>query len=345
METNPWDDFQSVIQRAQNAQQKGDNELAYEFFARASELNPDAAEGWRGRAATATIPDDALVSIGYAVALQPEDAAQKQTLEQLIEIRNASATPEDAPALIVMGEKLAEVGLTRQAQTLLRRAVELDDHQEEGLIWFAATTEDPTDATRALKQVLDRNPQHAVAQAGLEEIERQLHTAAGPAPTETEAVPESATPTADPVAELVRQGEQLLASMEKARAYQIFVHATEISPRNEGAWMGRARAADDIDEALTCLEQVIAINPGNNQAREARTFYRVRKLREGMRKTPEPAPEPERPTPAFVPSQNPDRDRSPQPKPPAKQPVLRLVLIALVVIVLLAVLAMFFLMR
>ncbi len=345
METNPWDDFQSVLQRAQNAQQKGDNELAYEFFVRASELNPNGVEGWRGRASTATVPDDALVSVAYAVALEPGDAPQKQTLDQLIEIRNASATPEDALALIVMGQKLAEVGLTRQAQVLLRRAVELDAKQPEGLIWFAATTEDPTDATRALKQALEQDPQNAVARAGLKDIEQQLQTAAGPAPTPTETVQETPTPAADPVAELVRQGEQLLASMEKTRAYQIFVRATEISPRSEGAWMGRARATDDLDEALTCLEQVIAINPTNNQAREARTFYRVRKLREGMRKTPEPTPEPERPVPVFAPIKGTARTFSQPAQPSRGMPTLRLVLIALVVIVLLIVVAWFFLMH
>ncbi len=342
METNPWDDFQSVLQRAQNAQQTGDNELAYQFFARASELNPNAVESWRGRAATATLPDDALVSVAYAVALQPEDAAQKQTLDQLIEIRNTSATPEDSPALIVMGEKLAEVGLTHQAQVLLRRAVELDDKHEEGLIWFAATVEDPTEAKRALKRVLEQNPQNTVAQAGLREIDRQLGNTASPELNGTATPPQSPAP-ADPAAELVRQGDQLLASNDKPRAYKILVRATEVAPRSEGAWLGRAHATEDIDEALICLEQVLAINPNNTEAREARTYYRVRRLREGMRKTSEPTPEPDRPLAEFAPSRAADQNQlwSSEGKP-RKPSAIRLVLVALIVIVLLLVLAVLF---
>jgi thioredoxin-like negative regulator of GroEL len=93
---------------------------------------------------------------------------------------------------------------------------------------------------------------------------------------------------ADAATPLVREGEQALSQGDKARAYQLFAQATELAPRNEAAWLGRARAIDDLDETLNCLDQALAINPANMQAREARTFYRVRKLREGVRKLPEP---------------------------------------------------------
>ncbi len=328
MDTNPWNDFASVLQRAHDAQQRGDKELAYEFFARASELNPNAAEGWQGRAETSTVPDDTLLSLAYAAALEPANPTHKQELTQQLETRAIAAQASDAPALVVIGQKLAEVGLTQEAQQILRRATELDATQETGLIWLAGLVDDPGESVRLLHLVLARNPKNTLAQAGLDAVTHQMELAAGVAPEPT-ATP--AAPTLDLAAGMIREGEQALAQGDMARANQLFVRATEISPRNENAWLGRARATSDIDEALTCLEQALAINPNNAQAREARTFYRVRKLREGMRKTPETAT-PSRFAPVAVPS------REPEPEPPPVRRagwIVPLVILILILLVLL----------
>jgi tetratricopeptide (TPR) repeat protein len=289
MDMNPWNDLASVLERAHAAQQKGDAQLAYELYARALELDPNTAEGWQGRAATSTLPDDALVSLAYAVALQPENEAQRQELERQLATRlNSAQSEEEAPALVVDGQKLAQVGLTHEAQQLLRRAIGLDHMQEDARLWLAGTTDDPREAESLLREVLARNPENEIARAGLEAVTQQgEHASSAP----VESTPAKPEPSADPAVSLVRGGEQALAHGDLARAHELFVRATEMSPHSEGAWLGRARASSDIDETLTCLEQALAINPNNVQAREARTFYRVRKLREGMKKTLDPAPE------------------------------------------------------
>ncbi len=333
MDINPWNDFGSVLQRARDAQQKGDTELAYEFFARASELNPNAAAGWQGRAATSTVPDDTLLSLAYAVALDPTNETGKHEFAERIETRAMAAQTADAPALVVVGQKLAEVGLTYEARRVLRRATELDGSQETGLIWLAGTTDDPNEAARLLQRVLERNPKNSLAQAGLNAVQQQLEHAAGVAPEPTET---PAEPIVDPAVGLIREGEQALATGDMARASQLFVRATEVSPRNESAWLGRARATNDYDEALTCLEQALAINPNNAQAREARTFYRVRKLREGMKKGPEPVTSARfLPTPVPMP-------QPPKPLEPVKRSN-RIVLLAITVLVLLVLLVIVYL--
>lgn len=120
-------------------------------------------------------------------------------------------------------------------------------------------------------------------------------------PTQAQTVtkPAATPPLADSAPELIKTGESALLAGDKGLAYQAFVKATELSPREEAGWLGRARASADVDETLTCLEQALAINPDNMQAREARTFYRVRKLREGVRKRQDPVEEP-RSLPSFA---------------------------------------------
>ncbi len=288
MDNNPWNDFESVLERARDAQQKGDSELAYEFYARASELNPNGPEGWRGRAATSPSPDDALISLAYTSALEPAGTEMGQALEQRIASRCATARPGDAPTLVEVGNRLAEVGLTRQAQRMFRQATALDPTLESGLVWLAGTTDDAAEAARLLEQVASQNPGNATAQAGLLAVRQQLNqgaAAAGSLPSQNR------PPLNDPAEGLIHEGEQALVEGDRARAHELFTRATEVSPHNENGWTARARASDDLEEALTCLEQALAINPNNVDAREARTFYRVRKLRDGMKKGSEPPPD------------------------------------------------------
>jgi tetratricopeptide (TPR) repeat protein len=302
MATDPWDDAGAVLQRAAEAQNTGDNEQAYAFYARASELNPDGAQAWRGRAATTTLTEDALVSCAYEAVLTPNDKTLAGELDQRIRSFAAGAEPNSAWALITIGQKLSEVGLIEEAHLLLRRAIELDDTLEEGFVWAAATTNDLNESAVALKRALALNPKDARARAGFSTVMLELG-GTGSAPS-AEAQPlasvAQAIHLADSAPDLIRAGEQALVAGDRALAYQAFVRATQLGPREEAAWLGRARATGDIDETLTCLEQALAINPDNMQAREARTFYRVRKLREGVRKRQEPSVEPPRFTPTFA---------------------------------------------
>ncbi len=280
MDIQPSDDYQVIVEQAQAAQQAGETARAYEFYARASELNPNAPAGWRGRAATARSADDALVSTGYAVALEPDDAAQKQDLETRLSDRLASATSADASTLVHVAQLLARVGLTEQALQMLRRATALDATHEEGLLWLAATTGNPDEARNTLQQLISARPENEAARAGLEAVKQQYVEAPANPPLLLPGVPDG-----DPAADAIREAEAALSEGDRPGAYQLFVQATEISPRSEAAWLGRARAADDLDEALTSVEQALAINPDSVPARESRTVFRVRKLREGMRKT------------------------------------------------------------
>ena len=302
MANDSLDDAGSLLRSASEAQSSGDTELAYEFFARASELSPNSAQAWRGRAATTPLADDALISCAYAVALTPNDQSLGRELEQRIQSRAATTKSSEAPALIAVGQKCAEVGLIREAHELLRRANELDDTLEEGFVWAAATTDDISEASIALKRALALNPGNPSARAGFSSVMTELDRAGATSLPQEQALGVDLQPAPLPTSapDLIRAGEKALVAGDRTLAYQAFVRATELAPHEEGAWLGRARATVDIDETLTCLEQALAINPENMQAREARTFYRVRKLRDGVRKRQEPEAETPRFTPTFA---------------------------------------------
>lgn len=330
MTIDPWDEIGSVLSRAREAQSAGDRELAYTYFARASELSTNSQEAWRGRASTTTLPEDALVSCAYASALMPGDASLASELDRMVHSSAESAEAKNAPALVNIGMKLSEVGLVDEGHLLLDRAIELDETSVEGLIWAAATTDDLNEAAVALKRALSLDPKEPRARAGFSTVMIQLEAmnaaTQGSTQTNVSKIGESAS---DSAPELIRAGEQALMAGNRTLAYQAFVRATELAPLEEAGWLGRARAGGDIDETLTCLEQALAINPDNMQAREARTFYRVRKLREGVRKRQEPEAE----SPRFIPTFAGGGGFSEEPTPEVRQRRILLLVIMIGILV------------
>ncbi len=96
-------------------------------------------------------------------------------------------------------------------------------------------------------------------------------------------VGEMAPPQTQTAEQLLVEGKRLLDSGDKLRALANLVMATKLSPDNETAWLLRAKATSDPQEAVECLEQVLAINPQNHQAREDLIDVRMYSLQEGVR--------------------------------------------------------------
>ncbi len=278
---SPWDDFTTVLQRAEQARSGKDIALAYAFFTRATEIDSNNAQAWAGRAALTPDLDDSIISWAYAVALAPDNASAKDNLAMRVDEKIAGSRIADLASLVTLGKNLAEVGQKREAYQLFKRATELDDTSEEAWIWRAGLAEDAKETTESLNQVLTLNPQNKQAQAGL-----QWATSLQPG------LAVSAPPNnAEQAANLVEQGNAALQKGDKAKAHDLFQQATELDQKNEQAWLWRGSTTSDVDEALTCMEQALAINPANEPAREARSWLRVKKLRETAKTQPDTAPQ------------------------------------------------------
>lgn len=71
------------------------------------------------------------------------------------------------------------------------------------------------------------------------------------------------------IQKLLRTGIQAAQSGNKATARQILTQVTDQDPSNELAWIWRASVAETSVERRECLQQVLAINPRNDRAKEA----------------------------------------------------------------------------
>ncbi len=245
-----WDNAGEMLTRAQAARAQGDRELAYQMYARASELKPQDASAWQGRAETATSNDEALVSYAYASALNTDNPNLARTLDAAIAQRAAEARKGDVPLLVALGQELAEVGLTERAQTLFQRATDLDVSATDAWVWLAGTSSDTPTQLDHLNRALATNPRDSRARAGLLALKP----------------PASAAPVSAPMTarEIARESNDLNA---------ILTHAALTA---------------DLREREKLYQRALVLDPDNAQARDGLSMLRVRKLRETAR-APEPA--------------------------------------------------------
>jgi tetratricopeptide (TPR) repeat protein len=264
---HPWEDFATVMRHAHRARAAGDLQRALTFYTRALDLNPNSAEAWTGRASSTSNLDEAIVAWGYALALEPSDQARTMLSACVSEIINQSDAA-DAESLVSLGRRLAETGQWSYAHRLFKRATKLDASNEEAWLWRAGVASDATETIDCLNRVLELNPQNAQAEAGLKWAAAKQQAA-------------TVSPDASKQAAVVLdEGQRALREGDRAGAHDRFVRATELDPRNAMAWFWRGSSASDIDEALSCMEQVLAIDPADEAAKDARWWLRVQKLRE-----------------------------------------------------------------
>ena len=73
---------------------------------------------------------------------------------------------------------------------------------------------------------------------------------------------------------LLREGIDIAKSGNKQLAHTLLIEATEIDPLNELAWLWLAGVSEDPDEAASCLQQVLVLNPENEHARRGLRWVR-----------------------------------------------------------------------
>lgn len=188
MSTN-WDNPSEMLTRAQAARAQGDTTMAYQFYARASELNPQQVSAWQGRAETAASTDEALVSYAYASALDNNNDVLARTLDAALDQRVQSCTKSDVPLLVALGQEFAQVGMGTRARTLLARASELDPSSTDALVWLAGIAQDSQSQLDYLNRALATNPRDPRARAGLLAVSLPASTVTAAPGAEAASVP------------------------------------------------------------------------------------------------------------------------------------------------------------
>ena len=66
--------------------------------------------------------------------------------------------------------------------------------------------------------------------------------------------------------ELLQKGIDAAKAKQVAEARSILKRVVELEPRNETAWLWLSGVVETDEQQITCLENVLAINPDNKAA-------------------------------------------------------------------------------
>ena len=98
------------------------------------------------------------------------------------------------------------------------------------------------------------------------------------------------------IARILREGIAAAKAGDKERARRLLLEVTERDERNEEAWLWLSGVVDDPEEMRICLENVLAINPANERARQGLAWVQKR-LTQRPSVPPPPPPSPPPPPP------------------------------------------------
>ncbi|HYO87981.1 MAG TPA: tetratricopeptide repeat protein [Candidatus Limnocylindrales bacterium] len=93
---------------------------------------------------------------------------------------------------------------------------------------------------------------------------------------------------------MVREGVSAFKAGRTDEARALLSKAVELDPYNEQGWLWLSGVVSSVDDQRTCLENVLAINPGNARARSGLDFL-IRQSAPPVEETPPPAPPPPAP--------------------------------------------------
>lgn len=95
---------------------------------------------------------------------------------------------------------------------------------------------------------------------------------------------------------MVREAIKAFRAGKKAEARALLEKATDVDQYNEQAWMWLSAVVDSVEDQRTCLENVLQINPNNQNARQG-----LRILESKTSTSPLPGAAPAKPAPAREP--------------------------------------------
>jgi hypothetical protein len=69
-------------------------------------------------------------------------------------------------------------------------------------------------------------------------------------------------------AKLMQAGKQAHAVGNRERAHRVWRRAAMIRPYDEQVWLALLKVVDSVEDKRVCLENIVAINPDNFEARD-----------------------------------------------------------------------------
>ncbi|RLC62262.1 MAG: hypothetical protein DRI48_09765 [Chloroflexi bacterium] len=163
------------------------------------------------------------------------------------------------------GIAAVKAGERQRARDLLLRVVEHDEENVSAWLWLSAVVETPEDQETCLANVLTLDPDNQAAARGIAVVRKKL------------------------VDDYVHRVAAAVESGHREQARELLDRVLEWDENSVEAWMLLSRVAETSDERESCLQRVLALDPGNEAARQA--LDAIRRRREALQ-AEEPAGEP-----------------------------------------------------
>jgi tetratricopeptide (TPR) repeat protein len=149
---------------------------------------------------------------------------------------------EDTEALLREGISAAKSGQRDRARELLTHVVEQDEENTLAWLWLSSMVDSLADREVCLENVLALDPDNDAARRGLAILRRQR------------------------LDRSLSEGISAARSGQRDRARELLTHVVEQDEENVHAWLWLSGVADSLDERVVCLENVLALDPGNEAA-------------------------------------------------------------------------------
>ena len=160
---------------------------------------------------------------------------------------------EDAESLLRQGIAAAKSGQREHARELLMRVVEQDEENLPAWLWLSGVVDGLDDREVCLENVLALDPDHDAARKGLLLVRQQK------------------------VDQLLRQSIAAAKSGQRERARELLARVLEQDEKNASAWLWLSGVVDGLDDREVCLENVLALDPGHEVARQGLAMLRRQK--------------------------------------------------------------------
>ena len=155
--------------------------------------------------------------------------------------------------LLQQAIQVAKKGYRPRAREMFLQVVENEPKNLIAWLWLIDLFENPEDRIKACQRALELSPTNVKIQAKLDDLTRQWR--------------EEQKKPGETVAQQIKQAEHLLEGGEYDQAQALLRKLVETENKNERAWHLLSQLTTDEAQQIAALQQVLAINPGNLQAR------------------------------------------------------------------------------
>lgn len=230
-----------MLRQGIEAAQSGRVAEARTWLLRVTEAAPNNEKAWLWLASISEYPEELLVFLNSVLRINPEN---ERALEW------AKATKSLLSKTFVQRGIDASNEQTDFAKQCFLQAIVHDNNNEMAWLWLAALASSDKEKSMHLQKVLGINPDNQTAKSLLESINRQR----------CETLFQKA-------AKFAVEGET--SSALNALAEFVYQHG-----ENEDALLLKSFLVQSFGEKLACFEQVLEMNPENNQAQMNAAFMR-----------------------------------------------------------------------